>query len=143
LLRWALVLPHGPWLWILPSRIGGLRCSHTSHSSKPHSTSRVGSDAAACSMAPDPASLPKGALVLSRVHGSLWVVKIKKGIVVLGMQRGTRVTEASSHVTEVSTKCASRRRYHDLQDMRTCGYRTTLQCVAAWLTALRHGWQGP
>jgi hypothetical protein len=104
LLRWALVLPHGLWL----------RCYHTSHDSRPYSASGVDSSATACPMALDPASLPKGTLVLPRIRGSLWVVGIKKGIAVLGVQRGTRVIEARPCVIEVPARRTGRRYYHDM-----------------------------
>jgi hypothetical protein len=88
----------------------------------------VSSGAAACPMALDPAFLSKEAPVLPCVHSILWVMGIKKGIVVLGVQRGKHVTKALPRVTEVLAKRACRRRYHDLQDMWTRDYSTMLQC---------------
>jgi hypothetical protein len=79
-------------------------------------------------MAPDPVFLSKEALVLPCIHSILRVMGIKKGIVVLGVQRGKHVTKALPRDTEVLAKRAGRRRYHDLQDMQTRDYSTTLQC---------------
>jgi hypothetical protein len=94
-------------------------------------------------MAPDPTSLPKGASVLPRVHNSLWTMGIKKDLAALAMQQGSRVNKARPHVTKVPERRADRLRYYDLQDVRTGSYITALQCSAARLTALTHGWQGP
>jgi hypothetical protein len=143
LLRWAPVLPHVTGLWTSPPHTGGLQRCHASRGSESHPASAVGSITATCPMASDPTSMPKGAPVLPLIHGSLWTMGIKKGLLVLGVQRGTHVTEAHPRITEVPAKCMSGRRYHDLQDVRTCGYSTTLQCSTAWLTSLRHGLQGP
>jgi hypothetical protein len=64
LLRRALVLPHIPWLRILPLYSKGLRCYHMSRGSGSCLPARVGSGAAMCSMALDPTSLLRRAPVL-------------------------------------------------------------------------------
>jgi hypothetical protein len=142
LLKRAPMLPCVSWLQTSPLRLGGVRCCHASHGSRPHSALEVGSGAAACSMAPDLTSLPKGAPVLPHVHVTLWVIGIKKGLAALGVQRGLQVTKLCPYVTEAPARRAGRRCHHNMQDVRAGGYSTTLQCGTTWLTALRRGWQG-
>jgi hypothetical protein len=57
---------------------------------------------------------------LVALHGS-WAVRIKKGLVTIGMQRGSLVTEVHPNITEAPARRADRRRYHDLQNMQTGG----------------------
>jgi hypothetical protein len=126
LLRRAPALPCVPWLRTSPLRLGEVWRYHASRGSRPHSTSEVGSGAAMCPMVLDPASLPKGASVLPRVHGTLWAIGIKKGLAALGMQRGSQVTKACSCVTEAPVRHAGIRHHHNLQDMQACGNSATL-----------------
>jgi hypothetical protein len=143
LLRRAPVLPRIPWLWTSPLRLVGVWCCHMSRGSRPQSTSEVGSSAATCPMALDPASPPKGAPVLPRIYGTPWAIGINKGLVALGVQRGLLVTKAYPRVTEVPTRHAGRRHHHNQQDVWAGCYSTTLQCGATRLTTLRRDWQGP
>jgi hypothetical protein len=57
--RWAPVLPRALRLRTLPPCRGGLRHCHVTYGSGPHLPAEVGSDAATCSMAPDPVSRPR------------------------------------------------------------------------------------
>jgi hypothetical protein len=71
LLERASVLPHVTRLRIPPSCLGGLRCCHVSHGSRPCLPALEGSGAAMCPTAPNLASLFGRALVLSRAP-QLW-----------------------------------------------------------------------
>jgi hypothetical protein len=106
ILRWAPVLPRVSWLWALPLL-------------------EESSDAAMCSSALDLASLPRWALALPRgpdlvsprgelrcchiPHGSQRAVDygIKKGLSAPGMQLGSHVSKARSHVTEAPARHAN------------------------------------
>jgi hypothetical protein len=103
LLRLAPALPRAPRLQTPPPCLGGLRCCHLSHDSRPRLPVREGSSVAMCPTTPDsasllervrcyhvshisgpclPAQLVGGALMLSRVprlRGS-WALRIKKGL---------------------------------------------------------------
>jgi hypothetical protein len=118
---------------------GGLRLCHASRGSGPHHASEMGSDVPACHMALEPTASHKRASVLARIHGTPWVVRIKKGLAT-SVQRGSRVTKECTHVIEVSARRVARRRYHDLQDMYASVYRATVQCSAMRLTAHGRGW---
>jgi hypothetical protein len=48
-----------------------------------------------------------------------WGVKIKEGIAATGMQQDSHVSKTCLHVIETPAKRAGRRRYQDLQTMRT------------------------
>jgi hypothetical protein len=117
---WAFVLLHVIGLWTPPPRTWGFWCCHVSRSSEPHSTSGVGSDAAACPIALDHTSLPKRALVLPHVHGSLWTMGIKKCLVVLYVQRGAR------HARMLPRCLQNMRVDNTIMTRKTFGYAATV-----------------
>jgi hypothetical protein len=78
LLRWAPVVPHGPWLQTPPPCTGGLRCYHVFRDLEPHLTSPQGGGALALPCVPwlwIPPLFPRGSVAatcswLSMGHGN-------------------------------------------------------------------------
>jgi hypothetical protein len=114
------VLLHVPWLWFPPLCLGGLRCCHTSLSSRPRPTLEVGSGAAICPLA----------LGLA----SLWATghKHKEKPSWMLVQLSLCVTEARTHVS----KTPDIRAIRGLQDVwagnvfnayQMCGHAATVQ----------------
>jgi hypothetical protein len=142
LTRRAPVLPRATRLRTSPPCSGGLRCCHVPHGSGPRLSAWEGSGAAMCHTAPNPAYLLGRAPVLPRVprlrilppcslleggwrchvsHDSQRVadLKNKERLSCNSMQQGSRVSKTCPRVTEAPARRAGRRRYHDLQTMRT------------------------
>jgi hypothetical protein len=95
------------------------------HGSEPRLPAQEGSGGATCLTAPDPASLLGGGGALWRYHVShdpqrAADLKNKERLSCNGMQQGSHVSKTRPRVTEASVRCEGRRRYHDLQTMRTC-----------------------
>jgi hypothetical protein len=135
LLRQAPVLPRDPWLHTPPLCLGGLQCGHVSLSSGPDPTSKVGSSATICPLAPH----WKGSDATTQlvVPYGPQDARIKRNLVGLPMHLGLRVTEACTHVSMTPDV----RAMMGLQDMlaggafnacKTCRHAATvhLQCNA-------------
>jgi hypothetical protein len=117
----------------LPPSQGGLQGCHVSNGSKTHLPDRKSSDAAMCTVAPEPlgglrctacpaapnpASLLGGLCAATRlaVHYGSWASNIKKSLTGLPMQQGSQILNARSHIS----KAPNVKAIMGLQDMWVC-----------------------
>jgi hypothetical protein len=127
-----------------PHHPRGARRCHASFGTEPCLTVKEGSDTDTRPLASDRVSPQTGGLRCLHVsHGSPQAVgcRDKERLSCNDMQQGSHISKTRPHDTEVPARCVGRRRYHDMQTLRTCATAPCYSAPPAQLIAHGHGGQ--